>query len=391
MVGNLYASDVDVYNFTKTPDTELNDLMSEYTALSHHLHYHVVDPQERPDLAKQYGIESMGQAVVVSGTRSEKLDTKDESDITGAILKVTRDTVKTLCFIEGHSEKSTSSTEATGYSTVAKELEREGYKTQSVNLVTSGSVPPDCSVLVDAGPVQSLLPPEVTMLQQFLTNGGKALLLLDPQTDPKLEPVLSDWNISSPNMIVVDASGMGKYVGLGPAAPIVVDYGQSPITKSFSRAITFFPLARPAFTADKTKTEITNVDLLKTSEASFATKEIKGKQVSFNPATDLRGPITLGVTADHKVGDKDGRLVVIGDSDFASNQWVTLVRNGDLFYNIINWLAQDENLISIRPKSPENRRVTLTEAEQRALAWFSVVLLPGLVILTGIWILWKRR
>jgi ABC-type uncharacterized transport system involved in gliding motility auxiliary subunit len=113
--------------------------------------------------------------------------------------------------------------------------------------------------------------------------------------------------------------------------------------------------------------------------------------VSFNPATDLRGPITLGVTAEHKVGDKDGRLVVIGDSDFASNQWVTLVRNGDLFYNIINWLAQDENLISIRPKSPENRRVTLTEAEQRALAWFSVVLLPGLVILTGIWIWWKRR
>jgi ABC-type uncharacterized transport system involved in gliding motility auxiliary subunit len=97
------------------------------------------------------------------------------------------------------------------------------------------------------------------------------------------------------------------------------------------------------------------------------------------------------VTAEKNQNGKDARLVVIGDSDFASDQWARMARNGDLFYNTINWLAQDENLISIRPRSPQNRRVDLTEAQQRSLQWFTVLLLPGLVILTGVYIWWKRR
>jgi ABC-type uncharacterized transport system involved in gliding motility auxiliary subunit len=66
-------------------------------------------------------------------------------------------------------------------------------------------------------------------------------------------------------------------------------------------------------------------------------------------------------------------------------------RNGDLFYNTINWLAQDENLISIRPKSITNRRVTLTEGQASGLRWLDMIFLPGLVIVSGIYIWWKRR
>jgi len=383
--------DVDVYSFTKTPDQEFGDLMSEYTALGSHLHYHVVDPQERPDLAKEYNVETIGTAVVVSGGHNEKLDAKDEQDVTGAIMKVTRDTVKTICFVEGHGEKSISATGGTSYSDAGKELSSEGYQTKSVNLVTAGSVPPDCAVLVEAGPVQSLFPQEVTMIQQYLDNGGKSLILIDPQTDPKLEPVFSEWNISAPDNIVVDASGVGRMFGLGPAAPLVVDYGTSPITKSFVRSMTFFPLARTVSIADQAKSDISSVELLKTSAASFAVKKITGNSVKFDPATDLKGPLSLGVSAEKKTGDKDTRLVVIGNSTFATDQWGKLQRNGDLFFNAVNWLAQDENLISIRPKSQENRHVTLSEAQQRGLQWFSVILLPGLVILMGIWIWWKRR
>jgi ABC-type uncharacterized transport system involved in gliding motility auxiliary subunit len=132
------------------------------------------------------------------------------------------------------------------------------------------------------------------------------------------------------------------------------------------------------------------VELLKTSARSF-TKQKLEHEVSYDPKTDTLGPLSLGVTASRKVGETSARLVVIGDSDFAANQALDQVRNGDLFYNTINWLAQDESLISIRPKTTTNRRVNLSEAQARGLSWLDLFGLPGIVIFSGIYIWWKRR
>src|SRR5215470_19226390 len=135
------------------------------------------------------------------------------------------------------------------------------------------------------------------------------------------------------------------------------------------------------------------VELLKTSSRSFTIPGLKPgqKEISFNPKEDTRGPLSLGVSASRKAGDISDRLVVIGNSGFASNQWIGQQRNGDLFYNAINWLSQDENLISVRPKSPTNRHINLTEAQAIALRWLDLIFLPALVFFSGVYIWWKRR
>jgi ABC-type uncharacterized transport system involved in gliding motility auxiliary subunit len=385
--------DVDVIRFAKTPDQELRDRMSEYTSLGPHLHFRDVDPQEKPELAKQYGVTRFNQVVVTSNGHNEILQDTNEQDITNAILKVTRNTVKTVCFVTGHGEKSIQSSETDGYSGINDSLKKEGYQTKDVNLVSAGSVPQDCNVLVDDGPKQSLFPQEADMIGKYLDGGGKALLLIDPEMDPKLENVLQAWNINLGNNVVVDASGVGRLFGTGPAVPLVVDYGESPITKGFNGSMTFFPLARTVSIADKNKSVPSDVELLKTSARSFTIPNLKAKEVQFDPKT--AGPLSLGVAAERKgppdESAKNGRLVVIGDSDFASNQFAGLQRNSDLFLNTIDWLAQDEDLISIRPKSPTNRRVTLTETQQRELTWASLLLIPGIVVISGIVIWWKRR
>ena len=130
---------------------------------------------------------------------------------------------------------------------------------------------------------------------------------------------------------------------------------------------------------------------MKTSAESWAETEITAGQVAFDEGKDKKGPITLGVAATRSEGEAEARLVVIGDSDFAANQYFDVQRNGDLFMNSINWLAKDEDLISIRPKNVADRRVTMTEADQNQLFWIALVLMPLATIGSGVYIWWKRR
>ncbi|MGH9729691.1 MAG: GldG family protein [Candidatus Acidiferrales bacterium] len=387
-------SDVDIFLFAKSSDPQaqqLRDQMAEYENLNPHIHFRVVDPQEHPELTKQYGVAREGQVIVVSGKNIQRLEETTEEDFASAILKATSTAVKTVCLVEGHGEKSTGASDGKGYSAVAEELAKENYQVKSVNLVTSNDVPSDCSVLVDVGPQKSFFPQESQMVEKYLDGGGKAMLLLDPGTDPKLDAVLESWNIKLGDNYVIDVSGVGRLLGAGPGIPLVVDYGDSPVVRDFKGSMTFFPLARTVSIADTSKTEPEAVELLKTSSASFTVPNLGNGTVKYDPKTDQRGPLSLGVAAEKKSGSTDARLVVIGNSEFATNQWVGQQRNGDLFFNAVNWLTAEENLISIRPKEAANRRVTLTEAQQRELSWFSMVFLPLIVIIGGIYIWVKRR
>ena len=390
--------DLTVARFDKAPNNAFDDLMAEYKALSPHFKYQFVDPQEKPEVAQDFGATHMGDVVVAYGIRKDHLDAGargqlGEEDVTDAIVKVTSDKVKEVCFVTGHGEKSLTDGSQDGYTQVDAGLKKENYATKPINLIAENGVPSDCSVVVIAGPKQSYYPQETAMLGKFLDAGGEALIMVDPATDPKLDDLFQAWNVALGSNVVVDASGMGQLFGGGPIIPVVQDFGSSPITKGFQGSVAFFPLARTAAVADKNKTIPQTVELLKTSERSFTIPKLEPgqKKISFDSKTDKIGPLSLGVVANRKVGDKDARLVVIGNSQFAANPWVSQQRNGDLFFNAIDWLTQDENLISIRPKSATNRRVTLSEAQSAALHWVNLVFLPGLVIFSGVYIWWKRR
>ena len=390
--------DLTVARFDKTPNNAFDDLMAEYRVLSPHFKYQFVDPQQKPEVAQDYGATHMGDVVVAYGIRKDHLDASahgqlGEEDVTGAIVKLTSDKVKEVCFVTGHGEKSLSDGSQDGYNQVDAGLKKENYTTKTINLIADNGVPADCSVVVIAGPKQSYYPQETAMIGKFLDAGGGALIMVDPATDPKLDDLFHAWNVDVGTNVVVDASGMGQLFGSGPIIPVVQDFGSSPITKGFQGSVAFFPLARTASIADKSKSIPQTVELLKTSERSFTIPKLEPgqKKISFDSKTDKIGPLSLGVAANRKMGDKDARLVVIGNSQFAANPWASQQRNGDLFFNTIDWLMQDENLISIRPKSATNRRVTLSEAQSAALHWVNLIFLPGLVIFSGVYIWWKRR
>ena len=382
--------DVKVIQFDKDDQQGLGDQMKEYRNLSSHFSFERIDPQKNIEAAKQYKVTQIGEVVVTCGDRNERAKDTAEQSMINAIIKVTRDSLKRIDFVEGHGEKKLSSNnEGDGYGVVDKMLKDENYETKSINLVASSEVPPDCDVLVLAGPKQSLFPQEASAIGKYLEKGGKVMLLIDPDTDPKMDDVLHAWGIQLGNNTVVDASGVGRFFQLGPGAPLARSYGSHPITKDFEGTMTFFPMSRSVETTPGSGASTT--DLMKTSDESWAETEISSGKVAFDEGKDKKGPITLGVAANKTESDKEARLVVIGDSDFAANQFVNVQRNCDLFMNSINWLAQDEDLISIRPKDPANRRVSMTEADQNQLFWITLVLMPVATIGSGIYIWWRRR
>jgi len=393
VLGGL-KEEVHVIQFDKISGTDpLAETMAEYRKASPLVTYQVVDPDMRPDIARQYEVRRMGDVVVASGTRVEHLKDADEQSLTSAILKVTQARQKSVCFVTGHGERSLSETGGGGYSTAEKELERENYTVKPINLVEARDVPVDCDVVVVAGPKTGYFPTETDELKKYLDAGGKVLVMEDPGTDPKLDELYSDWNISVAKDLALDVSGVGQLFGLGAAAPVVTHYGSSPITETLESRMTFFPLARTVGAADKKDYQKPVTDLLLTSSRSFAKNnwDEKQKELRFEQGKDQPGPLTLGVSEERKEGSKTARLVVIGNSAFASNAFLTQQSNGDLFDNTVNWLAQDENLISIRPKSRTNRRVSLTLAQERLFYWFSLAMVPGVVLVTGLILWWKRR
>lgn len=384
-------SDVKIIKFDKEDDVELRDRMEEYSDLSRRLTYERIDPQAKPEIARQYKVSRMGEIIVAHDSRIERPSDASEQALTNAILKVTRDSLKTVCFTEGHGEKSLSGGEGESFGAVEKSLKSENYETKSVNLVAANQVPNECAVLIVAGPKKNFFPAEVAMIGKYLDAGGKALLMFDPDTDPQFGDVLKVWNVELGNNTVLDVSGVGRLFGIGPVAPLVGQYGSHPITKDLTRIATFFPFARSVKVGSASESGVSLTTLLNTSEASWAETELKGEQAKFDEGKDQKGPISLGVAGSKKVGEKEARLAVIGDSDFASDAYFSGQGNGDLFLNTVNWLAQDEELISIRPKSQTNRRVELTASQRNSLFWLLVVIMPLGVIGSGTYVWWKRR
>ncbi|MCI0661950.1 MAG: Gldg family protein [Acidobacteria bacterium] len=389
ILGNL-NKDVKVMRFDKdSPDAQkLTDLMAEFKYYSKRISYELIDPQKSPERARQYAIQRLGDTIVVIGERIERPLQTDEQSLVNSIIKATREKLKQVCFTEGHDEKSLNETGGDGYAAVERVLKNENYQVKTILLATSNQVPAECDVLVTAGPKKGLLPQEAAAIGKYLDEGGKFFLLADPDTNPELNDVLKAWNITLGNDTVIAGPGTGA----SPVAPLVQDYGSHPITKDMRRKQTIYFEARSVKTGDQTAGEVFATEIAKTMPNTFAETELKqGKTPSLDEGKDTKGPLTIGVAASKKIGDKEARVAVFGDSDFASNGAVGYLANGDMFFNTINWLAQDEDLISIRPKATTNRSVTMTQSQRSFFFWLAVLFMPLAVISSGAYVWWKRR
>lgn len=397
----------------------LRDLLVEFRSISPQINYEFIDPNKKPQVAKQYGVRvygtfsnpftgtsaKYGTVILESGKKTEKIEKQQdpvkEEDLTNALIKVTRDVTKTAYFLDGHEEKGPDGQDETGYGQAKAQMEKENFVVKTLNLVRENAVPADCTLLIIAGAQKALFPQELTLIKNYLDKGGSMLLLLDPEPSPGFEDLMKDRGVDVGKNVVVDVSGVGRLFGTGPEIPLVTSYPSHRITDKF-RAMTFFPLTRSVMPASSVPTGFRVEKLLETNPQSWAeTGDLKG-EIQFDQGKDIQGPVSIGVAVTkeksgavdsagkEKSSGKEGRMVVVGDSDFACNRFFRQQGNGNLFLNMCNWLAADEDLISIRPKDPQDKRVVLSGYQSKLLYYISVVFLPVLILVAGT-VVWLRR
>ena len=378
-----------------------------------------IDPDQRPVQAKEYEIQQYGTVVIEYMGRRERVTTDAEQDITNALIKVLNPSRKKVYFLGGHGEKSTTDSERAGYNQIADALKRDNYEFDTLVLAQSNEIPADATVLVSAGPRTDVLEQEVPLLRDYLNKSGKLLVLLDPPDDlktypsmPRLEGLLAEWGLQATKSVVVDVSGRTQVATMPVAAP---PYPAHPITDRFD-LLTAFQLARTIAPTAVIPEGRTPQPFLQTAQRSWSeTTMSQLEQANLDtlaPETDkgdTTGPVTIGmaVAVPNKAPEPakpaeggaaeppppapETRVAVVGDSDFASNSLLGIEGNRDLFMNAVGWLAQQESLISIRPREASDRRLTMTAAQITLMFWLSIVVIPGAVLGTGVYTWWRRR
>jgi ABC-type uncharacterized transport system involved in gliding motility auxiliary subunit len=382
------------------------DRFKEFAAVTPKFKYEFVDPDKKPDMARRYGVTAYNTTVVSYRGQDEKITTATEEDLTNAIIKVTRDKKKKIYFTTNHGEKAIDSEERLGMSSAQKSIKDKNYEIGAVSLIDTTGVPNDCSVLVIAGAQTEFLPPELEKVKKYLSKGGAALFMLDADLMassplPSFSELLKDYGIQPDNDMVLDFSGIGQLFGAGPDMPVVTGYSKHAITEKFGSFMTAYPSARSLTVMSEKPSGVTVDAFASTSGNSWGetnAEELRSGRVSPNVPPDRRGPLPLAVAATKSAaadgstnGSSSSRLVVFGDSDFAANYLFGFQKNGDLFMNVISWLAEEEDLIAIPPKNPEDRRISLTASNSKIIMLVSLFLLPLAAFGAAIAVYVKRR
>ncbi|MEQ9372967.1 MAG: Gldg family protein [Coleofasciculus chthonoplastes F3-SA18-01] len=445
VVRNLDQS-VKVWVFESPANPADQELLENYRRYGSNLEFEFVDPQLQPELAQKFNVNYIGEVYLEYGNQRELVQTISQGErlsevqLTNAIERITGDRTDKVYFLQGHGERPLEASDEAGLSQAVSALETKNFTVEPLNLAEQTAIPDDASLIVIAGPKRALFEPEVQALENYLADGGSLLVMIDPDTNPGLEPLLSDWGVTLTNQIVIDASGQGRLVGLGPATPLVTQYGDHPITQDFGTGFSIYPLAQPVDT--QPVEGIQETPLVITNPQSWAENTPEQQPLEFNEQEgDRPGPLVLGVALSRqaesstasptlepettetpdaegedtdepeatetpeaspspiqtdksqaKEDDAESRLIVYGNSNFATDSWFDQQLNPDIFINSVSWLSKrDAQALSISPKEPEDRRINLTPVQSGILGWLALLIVPAFGFLTAGMLWWLRR
>jgi ABC-type uncharacterized transport system involved in gliding motility auxiliary subunit len=386
------------------------DLLTQYATYSRgKFTWRLEDTDRAPALARQYGVESYGTVVLEGGPagqiRTEKVQDAEEEKLTNAIVKITRAGKRVVYALKGHGEREIGSTDRAGFSQAKEQMEKANYEVKDLFLARDPKIPEDAAIVMVPSPKTDLFPQELAALDGYIAKAGKVFFMTAPFQAETTMKYLTKYGIVVDEDVVIELNPIGQLFGVGPLVPVVGQYDPHPITKDMGGIMTLFPLTRSVAPAKALPKGVQASPLAQTSRQSWgeSDKNVFQTGKATPDPSEKTGPLAVAMVAtvdaqpDPKAEGEaakkppKARIVVVGTADFASNQFLGAQGNRDFFLNIVSWLAEEEDLISIRAKDPKQNPVVLTSGQSRLVLGLPILVLPGAVLICGIAVIMQRR
>jgi ABC-type uncharacterized transport system involved in gliding motility auxiliary subunit len=360
--------------------------------------YQFMDPDSNPLLVNQLGITGDGKILLQMGEQQEIVTFATEKELAGGLIRLLNPDKPVLYFLTGEGEHDIENAGEGSYTRARQVLESKNYVVQALNLQAENTIPEDARAVVVAGPLVPLSENSVTLIREYLDNGGSLMLLSNPvpltqfgdQPDLLAEYLASDWNITLNNDIVVDTNSPSS-----PFFAVGAQYAVHPITEKMQGVAVIFPFSR-SLTVGSANTESAPTALVLTIDQSWGETNfaaLEGQEgLQFDQEDDILGPMTLAAAAENST--TGSRVVVFGSSTFAQDDNFDFSGNGDMFANAVDWASEEESLINLTSNAAQERTFNPPGSLQFILTIVSAVcLIPLAIIAAGVyaWVMRRRR
>jgi ABC-type uncharacterized transport system involved in gliding motility auxiliary subunit len=384
------------YSATLDP-TSAKDLLSKFKTNSKgNFDYSFVDPDQDPLAAREAGITGDGKILLTMGKTKEIAASASENELTRALIRIISPEARVVYFLEGHGEPTVEAGGKLSFSVAKTTLESKNYTVKPLNLLSTNAIPEDALAIIVGGPLKPLASSEVTLLKKYVDAGGSLVVMEDPAAvtefadspDPLADYLTSDWGITLNNDIVIDLVNTQN-----PLQAVSSQIGAHPITQNLTQNyIVILPQAR-SISMGTAQENITLTPIIMTTEKSWGETElVSGETPAFTAEKDNPGPLNLAIAGENTA--TQGRVVVFGNSLFATDQGFDAYGNGNMIINSVDWAAEQENLINITPRNQTPRAfIPPTQGKFIIMIIVSVFVLPGLIVFAGIssWLTRRKR
>ncbi|MGZ5163276.1 MAG: GldG family protein [Burkholderiales bacterium] len=366
----------------------IEDRLRPYRQAKPDLELKFVDPREDPKRAEAAGLRAPNELVIEYHRRSEHMPVGEfgEQAFANVLMRLARGSASLVLWLEGHGERKLDGIANHDLGEFGRQLQQKGLKINSINLALAQEVPSNAALLVVTTPQTDLQPAEVDKIRRYVTAGGNLLWLIDPEPLHGLQPIAEMLGLVLTPGTVVDPSLRPR--SGPPVFAVATSYAQHPITAAF-RYNTMFPYARQIGLSESEEWRIS--PLIEVAQRGWVEIDKLDDKPTFNAASDLPGPVNIAAAFERTAGDRQQRIVVVGNGSFLSNTYLGNAGNLQLGIAMVNWLAAEDDLVAIDPRPAPDSRLDIDQMMLYLIAFTFLLVLPLGFVLTGVVIWWRRR
>ncbi len=369
---------------------DLRKLIREFVALYQRYKSDItldfVDPLKQPDAARKANMQVNGEMLVEYGGRSEHLTTLSEQSLTSALLRLAHTKANLVMYVDGHGERRLNGGANHDLGEFGKRLQQNGFNLSPLNLTLAQDVPQNVSMLIITQPQMNMMPGEMDKLLRYVTHGGNLLWLVDAEPLHGLERLAENLGVRLTPGIVVDPAALE--MGAPANWALGAGYPPHPVTQNFN-LITAFPFARAIDREEGRDWQY--APLVEAAPRGWlSTRPVQAKP-RFDENRDVPGPVNIALALQRSVNDREQRIIVVGSGAFLANAYSGNGGNLDLGINMVNWLANEEKLITLQPRTVKDGAINLSRTQLTLIGGGFLFALPLLLVLAGATLWWRRR